>query len=65
MTLKELEALPLGSVVSIDNEVERINVVLKTNVDEWGLAGSRHPLTSAVLFRAAVERDGSTLTVLA
>ena len=63
-TTEELDGLAEGSVIALGTDGEQVNVALKTHADKWGLAGQSRPLDSPTLFRAAVERDGFTLTVL-
>jgi len=60
----DLRALTVGSVIKLSQEGETVNIALKTGGNEFGLAGIAKPLSAAVLFRTAVERDGFTLSVI-
>jgi hypothetical protein len=63
-TFGALDALQVGAVVALGSEDETVNVALRTSAGKWGLAGQSSPMTTDALFRAAIERDGYTLTVL-
>lgn len=62
-TFGALDSLPAGTVIALGAEDETVNVALRTG-DRWALAGQPSPMTTDALFRAAVERDGYTLTIL-
>jgi len=63
-TAAELDSLNVGSVIGLHYDGETVNAALKTDAGNWGLAGQARPMGTVTLFRAAVERDGFTLTVL-
>ena len=63
-TAADMGALLVGSIVSISGDGVMVNTALKTEPDNWALAGQVRRYSARLLFRSAIERDGRNMNVL-
>ena len=60
----DMDALPIGSIIAMSKFGVTMNTALKTEADNWALAGQVRKYTTEKLHTIATDRDDYEMTII-